>query len=62
MKILRRIADMCDLKLDFTRLHLPEIELPPGKNAQEYLSDLCYEGFKKYYPNPTQEIEQRSGV
>jgi DNA polymerase III subunit alpha len=54
-----RIAAMCDLKLDFTRLHLPEIELPSGKNAQEYLKDLCYEGFKFYYPNPTKEIEQR---
>jgi DNA polymerase III subunit alpha len=54
-----RIASMCDLKLDFTRLHLPEIELPSGKNAQEYLKDLCYEGFKLYYPNPTKEIEQR---
>ena len=54
-----KIAEMCDLKLDFTRLHLPEIELPPGKSAQEYLKDLCYEGFKKYYPNPTPEIEQR---
>ena len=54
-----RIADMCDLKLDFSRLHLPEIELPEDKTAQEYLTDLCYEGFKKYYPNPTKEIEQR---
>jgi DNA polymerase III subunit alpha len=54
-----KIAAMCDLKLDFSRLHLPEIELPPGKNAQEYLKDICYEGFKKYYPDPTQEIEQR---
>jgi DNA polymerase III subunit alpha len=54
-----RIAAMCDLKLDFTRLHLPEIELPPGKTAQQYLSDLCYRDFKKYYPNPTPEIEQR---
>ena len=26
-----RIAEMCDLKLDFERLHLPEIKLPPGK-------------------------------
>jgi DNA polymerase-3 subunit alpha len=54
-----RIAAMCDLKLDFNRLHLPEIELPPGKSAQDYLKALCYEGFKTYYPNPTKEIEQR---
>ncbi|HEX7475128.1 MAG TPA: DNA polymerase III subunit alpha, partial [Dehalococcoidales bacterium] len=54
-----KIAAMCDLKLDFTRLHLPEIELPPGKSAQDYLKDLCYAGFKTYYPNPTPELEQR---
>jgi DNA polymerase III subunit alpha len=54
-----RIAALCDLKLDFTRLHLPEIELPKGKSAQEYLKDLCYKDFKTYYPNPTPEIEER---
>ena len=54
-----RIASLCDLKLDFSRLHLPEIELPAGKSAQEYLKDLCYEGFRQYYPHPTAEIEQR---
>jgi DNA polymerase III subunit alpha len=55
----QKIADMIELKLDFSRLHLPEIELPPGKNAQQYLSDLCYEGFKQYYPDPTPELEAR---
>jgi DNA polymerase III subunit alpha len=55
----QKIADMIELKLDFSRLHLPEIELPPGKNAHQYLSDLCYEGFKQYYPNPTPELESR---
>jgi DNA polymerase III subunit alpha len=54
-----RIADMCDLKLDFSRLHLPEIELPPGMSAQDYLKDLCYQGFRTFYPNPTPELEQR---
>jgi DNA polymerase III subunit alpha len=55
----QKIADMVDLKLDFSRLHLPEIELPPGKNAQQYLADLCEVGFKQYYPNPTPELDQR---
>jgi DNA polymerase III subunit alpha len=55
----QKIADMCDLKLDFSRLHLPEIELPPGKSAHQYLSDLCWDGLKIHYPNLTAEIEQR---
>ena len=40
----QKIADLCDLKLDFSRLHLPEIELPPGKSAQDYLK-TCVRGF-----------------
>ncbi len=54
-----RIADMCDLKLEFGRLHLPEIDLPQGKTAFQYLSDLCYDNLRVYYPEPTAEIEQR---
>ena len=53
------IAEMCDLKLDFGRLHLPEIELPPGKTPDEYLADLCWQALPRYYPNPTEEIKQR---
>jgi DNA polymerase-3 subunit alpha len=55
----RRIAEMCDLKLEFGRLHLPEIELPPGKTPDEFLRGLCYEGLPRFYPNPSEEIKQR---
>ncbi len=54
-----RIAEMCDLTLEFGRLHLPEIELPAGKKADEYLASLCYENLPHYYPQPTEEIKQR---
>jgi len=54
-----RIAGMCNLKLEFGRLYLPEIELPDGKTADQFLADLCYEGLPQYYPQPTPEIEQR---
>ena len=54
-----RIAEMCDLKLDFERLHLPEIKLPPGKTPDEYLSDLCHEALPRFYPNANEEIKQR---
>ena len=54
-----KIAEMCDLKLDFERLHLPEITLPPGKTPDEYLADLCYEDFPRFYPNATDEIKER---
>jgi len=54
-----RIAEMCNLELEFGRLHLPEIELPEGKTADQFLADLCYQGLPQYYPRPTPEIEQR---
>ena len=54
-----RIAEQCNLKLEFGRLHLPEIELPEGKTADQYLADLCYQGLPQYYPQLTPEIEKR---
>jgi DNA polymerase-3 subunit alpha len=53
------IAEMCNLDLEFGRLHLPEIELPEGKTADQFLSDLCHENLSQYYPDPTPDIQQR---
>jgi DNA polymerase-3 subunit alpha len=53
------IAEMCNLELEFGRLHLPEIELPEGKSAHEFLVDLCHQGLRQYYPQFTPEIEKR---
>jgi len=54
-----RIAEMCNLKLEFGRLHLPEVELPEGKTADQFLADLCHEGLPQHYPQPTREIRER---
>ena len=54
-----RIAESCNLKLEFGRLHLPEIELPPEKTADQFLADLCHQGLPQYYPQPSPEIKQR---
>ncbi|MBI2980492.1 MAG: DNA polymerase III subunit alpha, partial [Chloroflexi bacterium] len=54
-----RIAEMCNLKLEFGRLYLPEIGLPEGKSPDQFLADLCYQGLPRYYPDPTLEIKQR---
>jgi len=53
------IADMCNLELEFGRLYLPEIELPAGKSADEFLADLCRQGLQEYYPESTPEIAER---
>jgi len=53
------IAEMCNLELEFGRLYLPEIELPEGKTADQFLADLCYQSLLQYYPQPTSEIKER---
>ena len=53
------IADMCNLELDFGRLHLPEIDLPSGKTADQFLADLCNQGLPQRYPQPKSEITER---
>jgi len=55
----QRIAEKCDLELDFGHLHFPEVELPQGKTADQFLAELCYHGLRQCYPNPTPEIEKR---
>jgi DNA polymerase-3 subunit alpha len=54
-----KIAAKCNLDLEFGRLYLPEIGIPPDKTPDEYLAQLCREGMKRYYPNPAPEIVKR---
>lgn len=54
-----RIAEMCRLELEFGHLHLPEVELPPGKTADDYLAELCWQKLPSRYRELTPEIEQR---
>ena len=43
----QRIAEMCDLELDFSQVHLPRFKVPDGLTADEYLKHLCEEGLKR---------------
>lgn len=54
-----RIAGMCNLKLDFGRLHLPQIEIPEGKTPDQFLADLCEQGLPRYYPKLSPVIKER---
>jgi len=55
----RQIADMCQLELEFSQLHLPRVNLPQGKTADDYLAELCWQGLKQRYGSPTSQIEER---
>jgi len=54
-----RIAAGCDLKLDFGRLHLPQIERPPGLTPDEYVASLCHQALPVYYPDATPAVKER---
>ncbi|MCU0495557.1 MAG: DNA polymerase III subunit alpha, partial [Chloroflexaceae bacterium] len=45
----RRIADMCNLKLDFGRVQLPEFDIPEGHDAASYLKLVCEEGLMQRF-------------
>ncbi|GAA0850722.1 DNA polymerase III subunit alpha [Paenibacillus glucanolyticus] len=45
-----KIADQCNLELEFGKSILPEYSsLPEGKNAAEYLRELCLNGLQERY-------------
>ncbi len=44
-----KIADMCNVTLDFGHMHVPHFESGQAVDSFEYLRDLCYDGLKKRY-------------
>ncbi len=54
-----RIAETCELELEFGNYHLPLFEVPAGYDAQSYLRHLCEEGLQRKYADITPEIRQR---
>ena len=54
-----RIADACDLTLEFDRLRLPLYKTPNGEDADQYLEGLCREGLRKRFSDPGEEVERR---
>jgi len=53
------IASLCNVEIEFGKPHLPQIELPPGKTSQEYLSILCWRGLKERSLDTYIEAEKR---
>ena len=53
------VADMCQVELGFGQTHLPKYPTPNQMDADEYLAQLCWEGFQRRYPRPTPQAEER---
>ena len=47
----QRIAEMCDLDLDFSRVRLPQYPVPGGISADEYLAQTCHDALNRRIPD-----------
>lgn len=55
----QKIADRCNVEIEFGVTKLPKYDVPEGYNSWEYLNKLCYEGLNKRYPDPSRELRER---
>jgi DNA polymerase-3 subunit alpha len=54
-----RIAEECELQLEFGHYHLPPFEVPEGHDAASYLRQLCEKGLSTRYGSVTPEVRSR---
>lgn len=55
-----KIAERCNVELEFGKLHLPEYEVPEGREPFEYLYELCFTGLDRVYgKNVDEEKKER---
>ena len=56
----QKIADRCNLEIEFGVTKLPKYEVPEGFTSKSYLRHLCSEGLKlRYGKDPQEEIKER---
>jgi DNA polymerase III subunit alpha len=55
----RVIADRCNISFQFGKNRIPRFPVPEGTSEEDYITQLCEEGFKKRYPKPTKELRER---
>ena len=55
----QRIADRCNVEIEFGVTKLPQYDVPEGYTSWEYLQKLCREGLERRYGEPTQELKDR---
>jgi len=54
-----KIAEQCNVEFDFNTIHLPKYDVPEGYTPDTYLRELCFNGLKERYENPSDEIIER---
>ncbi len=59
----QKIADRCNVTIEFGVTKLPKYDVPAGYTSWEYLNKLCFEGLQKHYGSngvmPAQKLVER---
>ncbi len=54
-----KIAERCNVEIEFGVTKLPKYEVPEGFDSWSYLNHLCQEGMKRRYPNADSALRER---
>ena len=54
-----KIAERCNVEIEFGVTKLPKYEVPEGYDSWSYLNKLCREGFEHHYPEAGRELKER---
>lgn len=54
-----KIAQRCDVTIEFGVTKLPKFHVPDGYTSWEYLQKLCYDGLKKRYPKEYKSLREK---
>ena len=54
-----KIAERCNVEIEFGVTKLPKFDVPEGYTAWEYLNKLCFDGLAERYSGDMGELEER---
>ena len=55
----QKIAERCNVEIEFGVTKLPKFDVPEGYTSWEYLNKLCYDGLEERYHPATDELKAR---
>lgn len=55
----QKIANRCEVEIEFGVTKLPKYDVPDGMTSWEYLNKLCWEGLEKHYGESSRELKER---
>ncbi len=53
------VAERCNVSLELGAVHLPQFPTPEGRDAFDYLLELCEKGLERRYDKVTAELRER---